>query len=59
MSAVAEAKTKIVSPKKMCMGRKNDLRCDARPGQRKTTSPRPHWVTAMMMVRRPHQEWRL
>ena len=42
MSAVAQAKTKIVRPTKICMGRKKERRCEARPGQRKVTRPRIH-----------------
>ena len=59
MSAVAQAMMKIVSPTKICTGRKKERRCEASPGQRKVTRPRTHWAVARMMVRRPHQEWRL
>ena len=58
MRAVAQAMTKIVRPRKICMGRKTARRWEARPGQRKVTRPEVHWMVARLMVRRPHQEWR-
>ena len=57
--AVALASMKMVSPKKMWIGRKKDRRWEARPGQRKVTRPRHHWAMAMEIVRMPAQECRL
>ena len=59
MRAVALASMKMVSPKKMWIGRKKDRRWEARPGQRKVTRPRHHWAMAMEIVRMPAQECRL
>ena len=41
--AVAQADTKINRPKKVCIGKYELLRCEARPGNRKVMTPASHW----------------
>ncbi len=58
-TAVAQAETKIIRPKKVCRGKYEALRCEARPGNKKVMSPANHWNRKRMTVMSPIQEWRL